>query len=254
MALRFNPNWGMRSGCFPAEPASLTSSNTIREADASRTAEIISRRWTPTLTSQLTPEERQELQTRAISVTNQLRDLSNFTEGTTSKFQVVVQKITSSGGALTRDVNTAWSQARASMTDLTTKKSQTFTNLDLLMVYAPDPSTAQHLCQEKLIAENSYQTALTKIAEANSAINGKFSEFYEKQDQWYDQLINLFKTFLAALQAILTILLEAFKVSVGLLLWAKDHPKTAVAVGSVVALVVLAIALRPYIMLYMAAT
>jgi len=250
MALRFNSNWGIRPGCFPSTSESFTSGNTVKghpPGDASNAGQEIARRWTPAVYSQLTEVDRKDLQGLATGLTERLKELKSHGNVTTTKFDRVISEMGPTNGKLTADVNVAWTQASAALTDLITQKTQTFTDLDKLMVYAPDANTAQRLCAKKINAENSLKESYNKITEASKAINNKFSEFYKKREEWLAGLQALFAGFIDALTLLINILQQAFKLQLGILIWAKNNPKTSAAIGGTLALLIVGLILRPYV-------
>lgn len=247
MPLRNNPQWGMRKGCFPSEPASLTGSLSIRDA-----AEI-SRRWTPVLNQQLTTADREELKRKAITAKTKLNTLSNRTQDVIAKFGVLEKNATDSKGELTRTVNLSWTTATAALTDLGTEKIDAFQVVDQLMVYAPDKDTAQEICQQKLDAEAKLDQTYTIVEGVNRNLNAKITEFYQKRDSFLAAIENLLKAFMAILEFIINVLMKAFTASFGFILWAKDHPKATLAIGGTISLLILGLILRPYITIISAA-
>jgi hypothetical protein len=235
-----NPNWGTKVGCFPAALTGLTEGTTYQD-----TQEIY-KAWTPDVRSMLTTDDKKLLESQANNVGRELKELKTRSDTALNGFKDLDDKINNSGGELTPDVNVSWGNANGALRSMSTQRTKAFTQLDRLMVYAPDASGAQQLCASKLDATNTEKQILDKIAEISINVNKKVTDHYKKQDDWLSLLLSLFQAFMDIIQALINLVLKLFGSGFALLGWAKDHPKIAIGATSVLALLILGLILRPY--------
>jgi hypothetical protein len=213
---------------------------------------IIRSRWGPDNYADLRENEKQDLESESHEVGGKLERLKSLGQETLDAWKAYGDHIEAEGPRSQTAANLG-STASTKLTRLGSYKIRAFTDLDRLMVYAPDPLTAEKLCSKKLEAEQKHLEVNDKVSEINLAISRNITEFYRRRDELFGGLQALFEGLLAIIQLLIDLVVGAFKAIPGLLRWFKQHPTLSIGIGATLGLLILGLILRPYISMIMLA-